>query len=38
MKTATKQIQRVEETMTLILDSRLLQFHTAGTQRATVVA
>ena len=38
MKTAAKQIQHVEETTTLILDSRLLQFYTAGTQLATVAA
>ena len=38
MNTATKQIQLVEETMTLILDSRLIPFYKAGTQEATVAA
>ena len=38
MKTASKQIQPVEETMTQILDSRFPQFYTADTQQATVTA
>ena len=38
MKTATKQIQHAEETMTQILDSRFPQLYTADTQQATVAA
>ena len=38
MKTATKQIQHVEETMTQILDSRFPQCYTANKQQATVAA
>ena len=38
MKTATKQIQHVEETTTQILDPRLPQFYTADTQQATMAA